>query len=456
MFSIARVSGCGVAAMALTFTAAAVSAQEGTAQTTSEMGSLENASPTRNELSEQLDSVTGQLQAMTEPFEAVQSDVKKLKGLKLSGYVQARYEMNQSSKGGVSSKDGVAADTKNQFLIRRGRLKATYTGTPWSEVVLQIDATGRGVVLRDAEVSLLEPLTPFGFKFTLGQTKLPFGFEIPQSSSDREMPERSLMVRQFFPGERDRGIKVAGSFGVVRLALGLFNGNGIEDTGTKFVYREAVDTNADGEIKEGTKTSASLNFGNTDRDHWKDFGGRLGVDLGMITGGLSLYQGTWGYLPAEQVVLVEDADGVKTYEGTNDLTALAKTRLGADVQLYLGLIPALGGTGLRAEVIQGHGIYSGSTQSDKDARGWSATLVQSIGTKLAVAARVDQFDPDLDSEATEDTTMALEPALLLYPTEAVKLTLAYQIVNDFLDKNDDDTRIDKANNQLTLQLQGKF
>ena len=91
--------------------------------------------------------------------------------------------------------------------MRRARLKTTYVGT-LSEYVLQFDATGDGVVLRDAEASFhitnenpwFPSATEWELKLTMGQFKVPFGFEVLQSSGDRELPERTSVIRALYPG----------------------------------------------------------------------------------------------------------------------------------------------------------------------------------------------------------------------------------------------------------------
>ena len=43
----------------------------------------------------------------------------------------------------------------------------------------------------------------------VGQFVKPFGFDIQQSSSRREAPERGMFAGYFFPGQRDRGVMVS-------------------------------------------------------------------------------------------------------------------------------------------------------------------------------------------------------------------------------------------------------
>ncbi len=65
-----------------------------------------------------------------------------------------------------------------------------------------------------------------------GQFKKPFGFDVQQSTSVRESPERGMFVGYFIPGERDRGIMLSakldhlgGIWHGTRLYAGAFNGN---------------------------------------------------------------------------------------------------------------------------------------------------------------------------------------------------------------------------------------
>ncbi|MBI1747870.1 MAG: hypothetical protein HYR55_14980 [Acidobacteria bacterium] len=66
-----------------------------------------------------------------------------------------------------------------------------------------------------------------------GQFIKPFGFDIQQSSSVRESPERALFAGYFFPGQRDRGALLQGdldfldrpAFKNIQYFVGAFNGN---------------------------------------------------------------------------------------------------------------------------------------------------------------------------------------------------------------------------------------
>ena len=60
----------------------------------------------------------------------------------------------------------------------------------------------------------------------VGQFVKPFGFDIQQSSAERESPERGIFAGYFFPGQRDRGVMLHADVAHgVQLFLGAFNGN---------------------------------------------------------------------------------------------------------------------------------------------------------------------------------------------------------------------------------------
>lgn len=70
-------------------------------------------------------------------------------------------------------------------------------------------------------------------KVSAGQFVKPFGFDVQQSSSIRESPERGMFAGYFFPGERDRGIIVSGDLNAlnnhalknVSISLAVLSGN---------------------------------------------------------------------------------------------------------------------------------------------------------------------------------------------------------------------------------------
>jgi hypothetical protein len=162
--------------------------------------------------------------------EKVQTDLALLNRLKISGYIQAQFQ--KADTAGIESFAGgnFPAGIDNRFSVRRGRFKLAYDYS-FSQFVLQVDVTEKGVGIKDAYVSFTDPWLNC-FAITAGVMDRPFGYEISYSSSSRESPERSRMFQTLFPGERDLGAKFTfqppktSRFNFIKFDAGLYNGIG--------------------------------------------------------------------------------------------------------------------------------------------------------------------------------------------------------------------------------------
>jgi len=155
--------------------------------------------------------------------------------------------------------------------VRHGYLGVKYEGKN-AEYFLQIDGnSNEGVVLKDAEATFVDTWTPFHLRVTLGQFKVPFGYEIMQSDADRELPERSQVVLSLFPGDRDRGLRLQARYQMFLLKIALVNGAS---------FGQKDPSNFQGVVQNGY-----------DPNGFKTVVGRLGADLGWLVGGIS---GMWG------------------------------------------------------------------------------------------------------------------------------------------------------------------
>jgi hypothetical protein len=175
------------------------------------------------------------------------NEIKKLKKFKVSGYVQAQFEVGQefastkvgnptsfdNTRDGKYDKESKTSNTDNffRFGIRRGRIKFAWEET-WGTAVFQLDLTEKGVGFKDAYFKVSEPWLKM-FSLTAGIFDRPFGDEISYSSSRRESPERTILFQKLFPDERDLGamVTIAAPKGSVvdglKLDAGAFCGNGI-------------------------------------------------------------------------------------------------------------------------------------------------------------------------------------------------------------------------------------
>ena len=224
-------------------------------------------------------------------------------------------------------------------MLRRARIKIDYLLTqkdrlPQALFSFQIDATERGVVVRDMFLKLFEMKKDY-LNLTMGLFARPFGYEVNLSSSFRETPERGRMSQILMPSERDLGLmvsyeslKIKSSLHHIKFDIGLFNGQGLAGT--------------------------------TDFDSKKDIISRLyvkPVSIGKwsLSGGLSYLQGGWRNATKFVYETKNDASGQPYFALDSSLsnqTNYATRRYrGADLQLKWK--HAWGETEWRAEYWQG-------------------------------------------------------------------------------------------------------
>jgi hypothetical protein len=311
--------------------------------------------------------------------------------LKISGYLQAQYVQDERSTDDLGK-------NLDQFSVRRARVKFTYQATKTAKFVLQPDITSSGVTLKDGYVELTEPWTTWKHTLTAGQFNWPFGYEIMYSSSMREVPERSRVVRTLFPGERDRGLMLSG--------VGLQK---------RFTYRVAV--------VNGTGTGQS-----SDLNQRKDLVGRVGYRFGAFDVGASAYTGS------DLVATTRDATGEE----------FDKERMGVDFQWAT----PLPGLGIRGEYIQGKQAPSTNTARTEshDVDGWYFYAIQSLGKRHQLAVRVDEYDPDTDVDGNAVRT--INPSYIFHWDEHSKVMAAYEWIETQNDDPDD--------NVFTLRYQYSF
>lgn len=271
-------------------------------------------------------------------FEQLQSDNELSKRLKISGYLQFQYQVADTA--GISSVAGgnFSSGVDNRFSIRRGRLKLAYESDN-TQGVFQIDLTEKGLGLKDAYLSFLDPYWNT-LKLTGGVFDRPFGYEISYSSSARETPERSRVFQTLFPGERDLGAKLTiqapktSYWNFIKLDLGLFAGNGI-----------AVET-----------------------DSYKDFMAHLAVNKTSIDErmkwglGASVYSGGFAATTTKTFALSQ-VDGVQVYLPKNNQKGARVNRsyVGFDGQYSMDWFGGI--TQIRAEYLFGNqpGTYASSS-----------------------------------------------------------------------------------------------
>jgi len=378
--------------------------------------------------------------ALEKKIDELTAAVTKMKGLHLSGYVQGQLVLAMQ---GASALDAAGAPTeKDIFSVRRGRLKVTYTGVAWAELMFQIDATTKGFALKDAEASYVSKIGGGTLKLTLGLFKTPVGFEILESSGDRPFMERSRMWGAWIPGERDVGLRVFYDRDLFNVRVAVTNG---EPVGEK-------------------------SFPGLDVNRAKDISGRAGLHLKRFDAGVSGLVG-WGWTPP-----VAARAGSVTWDDLNGDTAVTPDELtgvppvaaadafnwprwlaGVDLGVTVP-VPVLGDGVARAEFFYGSNMDRATAFRPSDANesfnqlGFELRYLQSFGKWIVGGARVDYYDPDLSS--ANDQALTIAPLLMLQ-RDAFRLVLEYDLV---LDKADDGTGtfVEKKDDVFTARFQVKY
>jgi hypothetical protein len=283
----------------------------------------------------------------------------------------------------------------------------------------------------DGYLALTDPRTAEPkHQLWVGQFNVPFGYEIERSSSLREVPERSRMENVLFPGERDRGIKLASAWTPrLETVLAVLNGGGI----------------------------GSAEFPATDPSRAKDWLARVRGTFGTFDLALSGYAGK----------------AVVPFTGP-DVT-LPRTRAGVDAQVYYELARLGGGT-VRGEFWTGHQVNPDSVNAlsvrpssanpvtfplagvnlnhfATDFAGGYAMWVQNLGGTLQVAARYERFDPNVDVDHDQFARWNL--AAHWFWQGLTRFTVAYEIPRT--DRADGSGGfVDPKDNLWTLQFQHTF
>jgi hypothetical protein len=378
--------------------------------------------------------ISDRLAGISENLNTLNGDVAILKWLKVSGYLQVRYEYNDTSKSTDTLIKGVATNRNaNNFYIRRGRIKFTLQPAPSSKYVIYFDASKNSVSLKEAFLELNRPFNKHNFTLMAGQFNVPFGYEVEYSSSKRDFPERSLAENKLFPGERDRGINLTYTAPkYLILNAGLLQGNGI-----------------DGPWNTPMKT--------------KDIVARAKAKLGVVDVGMSGY---WGHTYIASLAAVSGSSLWYDANGNNqidpgEVTTTApkagvpgstwdKDRYGLDAQAYLDFLP-IGSTGLRGEFYKARD-YNKDIKNVAHEQGWYFWVSQNIGKKLGASARYDYWNPN--TQAADNATGTWSFAANYFYDGNVRITAAYDIPQLLKGRSTFSKSVkDIKDNRFTLQFQ---
>jgi len=403
---------------------------------------------------EKIAEVKGSVEGINETVLEMKSVLDALKKIKISGYIQAQFQSAEIDGANSAFQGGIfPSGTHNRFQLRRGRLKISYDND-LSQYVLQIDATEKGIQLKDAYILAKEPwLKTFALKG--GVFDRPFGFEISYSSSNREAPERSRLFQTLFPGERDLGASLeifptSGPLSYFNFKGGLFTGNGV----------------------------------NLEIDNAKDFIGRLGFTLPFYEANLAIDGGVSGYsgqvkLPSGKYFYTVNSPSVALVDSSTNISYVDRNYVGFDLQVYYDL-PVIGGFSLRGEYITGKQPAGPLTSVSpvillptdlylREFAGYYINYVQNLGDRFQLVVKYDVYDPNTSVSGDEIGNVAaakLGPAdikfstlgfgLVHYWDDNVKFVFYYDMVENETTNNISAYNNDLKDDVFTVRMQYKF
>jgi len=382
-------------------------------------------------LIEVMDGHEGKINSLDERVLINESDLGKLNKIKISGYIQAEFRNYQS--GIVKTNDPYST-----FLIRRARIKFTYEPLDGVKFVLQPDFSTGNLTLKDAYAVVNIPKVK-NWSLWAGQFNRP-NYEVEYSSSQREVMERSRVIRAIYPGEREIGVKLEylGSKIPLKFQFALLNGN--------FTGSQPIDVDTKKDLMSRIVYSVKLPQAG------------IGIDFGV--------NGYYGGTRAKANPFISRITGE-----TDSVTLgsyLKKQWMGGEIQIFADF---LGGTAIKAEYMSGTnnnasltGLTSGlaalkgDPNKERAFSGYYLYLIKNVGPKFQLVGRYDYFDPNTkttgDASATSELyykTWAL--ATQYYLNENIRLSLQYEIP-----ENETNAKVpnDLKDNTLTVRIQAKF
>jgi hypothetical protein len=334
-----------------------------------------NVNAQESTVSEKLTEVNDKVNGLLERIATDEADLSKLTKIKVSGYIQAQYQNFESP--------ALLSSSQNYFSLRRVRVKFTYEALDGIKFVVQPDFAPGAISLKDAYVVLNDRWTK-AFSLTAGKFNRP-NYEVEYTSSQREMPERSLIIRTLYPGERAIGAKFEfNPLNVpIHMQLAVFNGP------------DGLTINNSAGVNQNTNE-------NKDYDNYKDIMARLtyNLRLGSFVG---LDLGAHGYFGTlKSNALKTLSSDYTTVKDVSFGDKLKRNWLGAEFQLFADVF---GGLSVKGEYIAGKNAavgYSPATgvpgvaNFQNNFSGYYIYFIKNLGTRNQFAFRYDYYDPNTD------------------------------------------------------------
>jgi len=304
----------------------------------------------------------------------------------------------------VKAADGTTTNP-DFFRVRRARLKVELMPSEYAKFVFEIDpnlaggtAAGTGMIARNVEaVGIIPWSSDVRTEIGAGIFKIPFGYEVLQSDSDRPFIERSWSEQNLTPGEFDTGARIYTTALEKKLTINAAVTNGV--------------------------TQGERNFTITpDLNRGKDAIGRANFNIGPADVGVSglIGQGT-----------AEDVTALKFKQFT---------RWGVNVEaaIHHKFIKSLGNTKVFSELTIATNLDRGvryafalpaipanvtDDVSDRHERGLWVRLEQDFTDWFTLGLRYDMYTPDVSQKNNARDTYSFVGAV--HFTKGLQLMLEF-------------------------------
>jgi hypothetical protein len=255
--------------------------------------------------------------------------------INVRGYTQFRYNQLLANNDNLVNLQGDRSVGQDAgFLIRRARLIFSGDIHPQVAMYLQLDAAASaGDTLHVAQVrdwyfdAAVDPAKEL--RFRVGQSKVPFGFENPQSSSNRLTMDRSDALNSAANGERELGVFFYYAPSSIRRAFKHLVDSGLKGSGDY------------GMIGTGVYQGQTINLNDANTN--KHIVGRIAVPFQIgeqwLEGGLSAYTGKFVVRTDEGIVSTSD-DGIRDWRAAAHFVLYAQP-FGLNLEYNIGEGPEL-------------------------------------------------------------------------------------------------------------------
>ena len=277
--------------------------------------------------------------------------------INVRGYTQFRYNQLLANNDNLVNLQGDRSVGQDAgFLVRRARLVLSGDIHPQIAMYLQLDAAASaGDTLHIAQMrdwyfdAAVDPAKEL--RFRVGQSKVPFGFENPQSSQNRLTMDRSDALNSAANGERDLGVFLYYAPTSVRKAFKHLVDSGLKGSGDY------------GMLGAGVYQGQTIN--QNDANTNKHVVGRIAVPFQIgeqwLEGGLSAYTGKFVVRTDEGIVSASE-DGIRDWRAAAHFVLYAQP-FGLNLEYNVGEGPELANL-VGATDADGETTYTGVVQRE--------------------------------------------------------------------------------------------